>query len=106
MRTGHLGLVWCRLADGEDVLDLTEVVRHDAVDGLPDNQEVGRFGRVLKDRRAEEVVVDDLGDFALVDVAEQEGLGVAWIEDGRLTKVELESARFHHPPPAQHTLGT
>jgi len=89
MRTGHLGLIRRRLADGKDVLDLTEIIGHNAFDGLTDDQEVGRFRSVLEDRRTEEIVVDDLRDFALVDVAEEEGFGIAWVEDRRLAKVEL-----------------
>jgi hypothetical protein len=70
MWTGHLGLVRGRLTDSENVLDLAKKVRHGAIDGLTHDQEVGCFRRVLEDRGAEEVVVDDLGNFALVNVTE------------------------------------
>lgn len=60
-----------------------------AVDSLAYDEEVGRLGLVGEDGCADEVVVNDLSDFATVDIAEKEWFGIADVEEGRLAKVEL-----------------
>jgi hypothetical protein len=97
VRTRDLRLVRNGLTDGKDIGDGSDVIARMAVDSLAYNEEVGRLGLVGEDGGADEVVVDDLSDFATVHIAEEEWFGVADVEEGRLTKVQLRRVSQEAP---------
>lgn len=45
---------------------------------------------MTEDWCSNQVIVNDLGNFASVDIAQQIRLGIARIQDGRLTDIELD----------------
>lgn len=70
MRPWDLTLIRDRLTDRKQVGDGSDMVRRVPTDRMPDDEEIRRFGRVSEYRRSEQVIVDDLGYLALVDISQ------------------------------------